>query len=440
MPPAAWGIFFGLLPFAFAWTSLPTPGWKPAFEKRTLDGGLRIILDRDESSETTVVKILVKGGRLAEPEGKTGLSFLTTRLAVEIPDDEKARALLGMASAIEVTSQADFSLITLGCLSSNLDPTLRILAKIISDPLFTGFRIDAIKEFMRHRSRLEQDDSAVAGHLECLKAFFATPGYAGSIYGQDQTIKTIKGREISEFYRRYFRTGNMIVAISSNLAEEELIPLIERFLAGLAKGDGQAENEVAVRRPSERTVFLRRETRQSYVSLAYPLPAISGRGYALACLLESILGKGPGSRLWTLRADEQLAYNVNCRATLMAFGGILEAYLETDANKMEKARTELKSLLAALAENGIDHQELEMAKSVCRANFLRDNETKEGRISTLAVFEALGLGCEYFNDFQAEIKVVEVEEMNAFLRSVLDVDKAFEVVIGPEAQPRERTG
>lgn len=415
--------------------SVAAPSADVELRTATLENGMKVIFHQDTTSETTIVKLLVRGGRQAEPAGKDGLSFLTTRLAVEISDQDKARDLLSMASEIDVTSQGDFSLITLRCLSSKLEATLKIVDRLIMNPLFSGFRIDSVKNFMRHRGRLEEDDSVTAGHLACLRAFFPSPGYGGSIYGEDETLKAIKGKDIQEFYRHHFTAGNIVLAISSDRSEKELTPLVNRFLSGLAKGERVAVRELVVRSPAEKTIVIQRDTRQSYVAVAYPLPPVSARGYALGCLLESLLGKGPGSRLWTLRADEQLAYNVNCRATQMVFGGVLEAYLETEVSKVEKARAELKAVLKALAGTGIDGRELEMEKQACRANFFRENETKERRLNTLAAFEALGLGVEYFPRFAAEIEAIELDEMNAYIRQILDDEKACEILVGPQPVP-----
>lgn len=404
--------------------------WKLEAQKRTLDNGLTLVIERDGSSETTVIQILVRGGKRAEPEGKSGLAFLTTRLAVEIPDSDKVRELMCMATGFSVASRGDYSLINIECLSSNLEPTLKILSKIILDPLFSSLRIDAVKDYMRHQSRVEEDDSVVVGHLASLRAFFSSPGYAGSVYGEEKTIEAIKGRDIAEFYRRHFIATNLIVVVISDLEEQRIIEIVGGALAGLSRGDALPFEPVGLRVPEEKTAVIERDTKQSYISLSYPLPEASPRGYALSYLLENLLGKGPGSRLWPLRSEKRLAYNVNSRLTQKLDGGLLEAYLETDNSKRKTARVELRSVLDELAENGADAAELSTAKAAARASFLRDNEVKEPRASTLAAFEALGLGFGYFNGLLNEMAAIKLEEMNAFIKSVLAREKAFEVVVG----------
>jgi len=433
---AVGSVLLMLLSFSRGLSAGQDQPWKLGAQKKTLDGGLSLVIERDGSSETTVLQLLVRGGQRAEPGGKSGLAFLTTRLAVEIPDSDKVRELMGMATGFSVTSRGDFSLISIECLSSNLEPTLKILSKIIMDPLFSSLRINAVKDYMRHQSRVEEDDSVVVGHLECLRTFFSSPGYAGSIYGEEKSIDAIKGRDISEFYKRHFVAGNMTVLAISDLEEQRLREIISRSLAGLSRGEAPASGTVNHLVSGEKPALIERDTTQSYVSRAYALPAATPRGYALAVLLENLLGKGPGSRLWPLRSEKRLAYNVNARLTQMAEGGLLEAYLETDTSKKESARIELRCVLDELTKSGANAAEFSAAKSTARANFLRDNEAKENRAGMLATFEALGLGFDYFNGLLDEIGSITLDEMNAFIRTVLAPEKAYEVVVGSSLEKK----
>src|SRR4030065_1708627 len=176
-------------------------GW--AAQKKVLDNGLTVILERDESSATTTLQILIKGGKRAEPSAKRGLAFLTTRLSIEIPDSGKAQELISLATRFSITSQGDNSLITMECLSANLEPSLKVLPKIFLDPLFSGIRIDAVKKYMEHQGRIEEDDSVRLGHLAGLRAFFAGSGYGGSTYGDRASLEAIKNKDGCAFYKSH---------------------------------------------------------------------------------------------------------------------------------------------------------------------------------------------------------------------------------------------
>jgi len=53
-------------------------------EEEFLSNGLKLIYQKDTSSAITVFQILIKGGKAVESEEKSGLAYLTIRLALEI--------------------------------------------------------------------------------------------------------------------------------------------------------------------------------------------------------------------------------------------------------------------------------------------------------------------------------------------------------------------
>jgi len=423
--------------FVMVWVSSgspasPRPSWTLPVQKKVLDNGLTVILQKDASSATTFLEILIKGGKRAEPSEKRGLAFLTTRLAVEIPDTDKVKQLMSLASRFSISSRGDYTLINIECLSYNTEATLKILSKIFLDPLFSGLRIDAVKRYMQHQGKIEEDDSVIVGYLASLQAFFGKTGYAGSIYGDEESLEAIKGRDVKDFYETYFITANMIFSGSSDLPEDQVLKLIEKYFAPILQRKPVSPEPLVLLSPEEKKRVIERDTKQTLVSLAFAVPKITPRSYAIFYLLENLLGKGPGSRLWPLRSEERLAYNVNCRVTQMQEGGILEAYLETDNKKRDLALSGLKKVLAELSENGVTSAELQVTKTIAKANFLRDNELRAARAATLASFEALGLGVGYFNELISRLDGLTPDDINAALKDVLDPDKGFEVVVGPK--------
>lgn len=408
--------------------------WKNFPMKKILDNGMTLIYQRDVSSATTVLNILIKGGKRAVVPSQRGLAYLTTRLAIEIPDQGKVQALMTQASHVSMSSKGDYSFITIACLSEILEDTLEIMTKIITDPLFSGLRINSIKDRMKHQMKTEEDNPLNVAHNAHLETLLAEKGYAGSALGSEESLERINKDDIVHFYKNNFRGGNMIVAVSSDLGEEALIGICTQFLEKFPPGISSPSEKESLTNENKKKITIQRETKQSVVSLAFPLPELTARNFALAFMMDIFLGKGVGSKLWPLRSKEKLAYNVNSRANGMIAAGMLEAYLETDHEKQEMALEELKEVLLELYEEGIIEEGLKITKIQSKAAFLRNNETKNIKTLNLAAFEALGLGYEYLNDFFLEINAVTLEEMNAYIKDVLDPEKATEVIVGPAKQ------
>ncbi len=117
-----------------------------------------MILQRDEAAPITVVQLLVRGGDRDDPPGMPGLAYLTGRLCLEITDQAKLQQLMDLGSTFSLAVGGDYSLVTIRSLSRHLDPTLAVLAAMMTEPLISDLRVDGIKELMRHLQKMEADD------------------------------------------------------------------------------------------------------------------------------------------------------------------------------------------------------------------------------------------------------------------------------------------
>jgi zinc protease len=408
-------------------------------QKIALANGLTLIYQKDESSATSVVQILIQGGKSREPEGKKGIAFLTARLCLELPDQTLLERMMSQATRTTMFGREDFSLIKISCLSENLEEAIKLFTQILQKPLFSGMRIDRIKEMMNHQRKQQDDEPINVAHQEALNMLFQETCYAGPVYGSEESLKKIKRSDIESFYRDYFKAGNMIVAISTDMDQDKTFGILQPYLEEFAEGKPSDAGPISFSTAEEKSRFIEKDSQQSLVYLAFPLPEISSRNFILVTMLQNFLGKGVGSKLWPLRTEKNLAYIVNARAFMMRGGGILEAYLETDQTKTETAIQELKKIIWELHENGITAEELDTAKAHSKGMALREMETKEEKSYNAVTMEALGLGYDFLERIVSEIEATTLDEFNDLIRSILNPDMAVEIVVGPENSEAETT-
>jgi predicted Zn-dependent peptidase len=414
--------------------------WTEAPRKIALKTGIPLIYHRDESSETTVIGIVVPGGRGAVPEGLDGLAHLTARLALEIPDEDKVRDLMSQATRMSLSCSEDHALLLVECLSENLEAALRVAAKIIQDPLLSGLRISATKEVMKLQARAEEDDAVPSARNAAFRAFYRGIGYGSSTFGTDASRKAIDRKDVLAFYRRHFTASGVFFSVATDLDLPAIQALLEKHFSRFPPGERADVPESIPALPADREVALIRETKQTYVGRAYALPAPTLEGHAKGSLLETLLGRGPGSRLWALRTVEKLAYNIDARLTWTRGSGILEAYLVTENAKADRAGEALDRALALLWENGLTSEELGMTKALAKAGFLRSVETKSGRVGLLGLFEVLGLGYDGLPAIHGAIDAVSPEAMNAYIREALAPERALRLTVGPAGAGPARGG
>jgi predicted Zn-dependent peptidase len=390
-----------------------------------------LIYNHDQTSRITWIQILIKGGKAAEPENLKGLAYLTTRLALDIPDESKMLSLMANAAVFSVSVAGDYSLITIGSLSEKLNDTLSALTKVISNPLFSGLRIDRIKELMESIQKMEQDDPLQLMNLAHYRIFFGDRGYGGSAFGSQESLAAIKKKDIINFYEKYFNTSNMVIAVSTDLDENQAKEIIDRHFSRFPVGKPVNLTTQKFTSSALKHENIEKERIQTHISLTALLPELTPENFVLGSFLETLLGKGIDSKLWFLRSKNNLAYTVNAEVTQMKDGGFLSIYMKTSNQKKEEALSLLNKIIQDVQSKGLDADEFRVTQTCAKAEFLRQNETKERRTLNLAYFEALGLGYDFYDKFFSLIDRISLEQMNEFIKKYLASENIFEVSIGP---------
>ena len=423
----------GLLLMGLAQLMFSADVWKNPVQTVILENGVKLYYQKDTTSAVSVVQVLIRGGRSNEPQDMKGLAYMAFRFALEIPDDAKLREIMSQATRIYLISMPDYSLLSILSLSDNIESALKISSKIILKPLISNVRISRLKKTMEYLREMEQDEPETLAFLTQQSNLFGTDSYTGSDYGTKESVKSIKKKDVDNFYKNHFHSENVSLIVTSDLGMEAISEILENYFEKIPKS--QPKSPLPFQqgsRPEESVDFVEKDNVQSLISVAFPLGDINPKDYLLGLLLEQAMGKGIGSRLWKLRAEDKLAYTVNANLTQMRHEGMLEMFLQTESQKQKPARLALNRIITEMASQGMSEEELEMTKTFTKASFLRNNERKDVRTRTIARIIALGLDIDFLNDIMNQIDQVTLEEMNAFIQKILNPRNAVELTVGPE--------
>ncbi len=408
--------------------------WQNAPERFVLATGIPCTYQKDASSPTTVIGLFIAGGKSAVPPGLDGLAAISTRILLEIPDEGKVQALMAQATRLYYVCLEDVSIVVIECLSEHLEEALRVASKIVQDPLISGLRVGRAKDLMTAYGRMDEDDPVAAGRNAVFSALFGGRGCGSLLYGSEPSLAAIERKDVVAFVHRLVVKPNVFFGVQSDLDPKAVRSLLERYFDGIPDGAAPGTTVQNAALPDDRELAVPRDTKQSSVGQAYILPRRGLADMAKAFLLETVLGKGPGSRLWSLRVDERLAYDVDADLTWTRGGAVLIAHLETGQARVAEAAAGLGRVIDSLREKGLIPGELEAARTMARTRLLRATEMKSSRLRTLGLYQSLGLEPGAAADLIAAAVAITREDLEAFMREVLDPARALKVTVGPAPQ------
>lgn len=258
-------------------------------ERFQLDNGLKVFLRPVKGAEATFLNVVYSIGSDHDPEGQSGLTHWIEHLYLTAASGaEKARTvgeLMGQDTG-EVNGQTGdrYTVLATGFPAEKLEEQLKYAAARMGDLRITPADLD------RERTRLLEEVGNMFGGFPFVAAsnharelVRPTPFGSARNGGSPDQIQSIKIDDIQQFYKRYYKPRNAIVALAGDFDPARARKLISTRFAAIPSGEAAP----AAHEPGKPKFGTIRE-----LSVASSVP----NAEPMACI--AFLAPGPGSELY----------------------------------------------------------------------------------------------------------------------------------------------
>jgi predicted Zn-dependent peptidase len=368
-----------------------------AFEKFTLQNGLRVIIHEDTSTPMAVLNILYSVGARDEQEDKTGFAHLFEHLmfggSENAPQfDEPLQRAGGESNAFtnnDITNYYDLlpadNIETAFWLESD-----RMQALSINPVSLDVQRKVVCEEFKEHY--LNQPYGDVWHKLSSL-AYKVHPYQWPTIGKELSHIENARLEDVRNFFRKYYRPSNAIMVIAGNIKASEAKQLTEKWF-GRIEGNGEIKHHYP-KEPEQR------EARLMEVHADVPVNAIfkawhmgkrDSRNFYVMDIVSDILAEGASSRLTqNLVKKKKIFSEIDANITGSLDEGLflIEGKL-VDGVTMEKAEQAIHEELENLKSKVVPDYELQKVKNKVESTHTFAEVNLLTRAMHLAFSEMLG--------------------------------------------------
>ena len=405
------------------------------------DSDLKLLFFKDSSLPYIEYSVLFSGaGADYDPIGKSGLAGLTAYLLDQGAGGMSSAVLqkelnqLGTELNVEVGRQ--FVSLSLSGLSWHKEKLLNLFEKILSDPHFSAEELAILKKRMINRRIKSLDRPASVANAIVRKQLFK--GSLGeSINGTLLSLPEINLEDIKKFYQEKYKAGSPIFMIAGDFDRD----LKQKITSFVNQNFSNTENNEAlsipvIKEPAEILLISNEELVQAEMRLAYslfPFPTQNPREALAMKLANSILGGGSMvSRLFLeLREKKGLTYGSYTSINLGKFYGFFDFY---GATKTETLNTFLEQTLLELRkikEQGLNEEELETAKQILKISYLKNIETIENQLNSIAYYNHyLGVEPDFLENYVAILEDLSLDEVNQSLEKFISMDSIQILIYG----------
>jgi len=409
----------------------------PTVEKQQLANGIKLYLKEDHELPLVELTLLIGGGSIHDPLGKTGLSQLFAAAlesggAGDLSPAELETELEAMAADLSVTSSAYSYEIDLSLQQRDLQRGIEILADLLRRPRFDDARLELSRKQMLDGIRRQNDDpGSIAGRL-LAKAVF--PGHPFGASPQIPVVEKLSRADLLALHRRYFHPDNLWLAVSGDVKKDELIRLLQRNLGDWPAGKTPELSLPSLpAAPAGRILVADKAIPQTTILMGHQgINKDNPDMYALRVADYILGGGGFNSRMMReIRSDRGLAYSVYSYFQVgRLLPGQFIAGSETKTESTVKVVTLMRRLIQQMIDEPVSAAELELAKQSLINSFIFAFADIHSVVSRRVRLDYYHYPEHYMEDYQDKIAAVTVADVQRVAHQYLHPEQLQMVLVG----------
>ncbi|MDX1666709.1 MAG: pitrilysin family protein [Saprospiraceae bacterium] len=368
-----------------------------SFERYELDNGLRVVLHEDKSTPMVAVNVLYNVGAKDESPEKTGFAHLFEHLmfggSVNIPDFDEAIQLAGGENNAftnnDITNFYDI------LPAENIETALWLESDRMSGLSFDEKVLDIQRKVVLEEFKetcLNEPYGDVWHHIADM-AYKVHPYRWPTIGKVPGHLEEIRMEEVRDFFYKFYRPNNAILAICGNVSSENVMPLVEKWFGDIPSGtipDRQIPREPPQRKLEQRINEANVPVDALY--LAFHSPGRLDPGYYATDLLSDLLSNGRSSRLYRrLLRERNMFSSIDAYLTGSIDPGLLIIEGKpADGVSLEEAEDAIWGELEKLKSEEVPKPELEKVKNKIYSTLAFSEINVLNKAINLSFYELLG--------------------------------------------------
>ena len=393
----------------------------------TLDNGLRLILREDPSTNVVAFQTFVGTGTGVESADQAGISSFTNTLLLRgtesRTEEEIFEELENLGVSLSQSQLPDMAHVALVATADTWPEALPIYLDVLTSPALAEEEFERLKRDSLLHIEAQADDKFGTVYDQLLLSLYGNSGYGNPDLGTVESINALTLDQVEDFYARHYVPENMVVTVVGNINAELMAARLGTALGALestATAIEQGARHIALVEPLTVTIE-REDANLAWLVMGFPGPPISDEDYAAMKVLNSIVGSGASSRMFTIIRDQQgQAYSVGSFFPSRAGHSHLAVYAIVLPSYREAVVDDILAILHDIRDNGVSEEELALAIQREAGDFILGHETARQRAFDFGWYEMLGAGHEVKTDYLDRVRAVTAEDVQRVASEYLE--------------------
>lgn len=381
--------------------------------------GIKIIFDKLENISTCSVGVFVKTGSKDESDKEEGISHVLEHMIFKGTEKRSyfqiSEEIDYLGASINAHTTKEETVFYINALTEFLDKSVDVLFDIVTNSVIDEEELEKEKDVIVEEIKMYQDspDDLVfeLNYLDSIEGQYSKP-----IIGTEASVKSFSSEMIKKYYKERYTKDNMVIVISGNFDENEIIKKVDEYFGKLGNKKIDRKNEITFDFKENEKEY-KKDINQVNICISFRGKSYDSEKRIYNDILANIMGGSMSSRLFQeIREKNGLAYSVYTYNQYYKEGGILSTYIGTNIENYKEAINITLNEFEKMRTEGITDIELQKAKNKYLSKIAFSMENPRSRMSILGNYYTRKSEIIDIESLKKEIKSVKLEEINEYLK------------------------
>lgn len=398
------------------------------FEEYTLDNGLHVILQQDNSAPVVTTSVMYHVGAKDENPERTGFAHFFEHLLFEgtenIGRGEWFKIVSANGGQNNANTSDDRTYYYETFPSNNLELALWMEADRMYQPVINQIGVDTQREVVKEEKRLRIDNSPYGNlGVEMKKNLFDKHPYRWSTIGSMEHLDAATLDEFKAFFKKYYVPNNAVLVVAGDFDTAQAKEWINQYFATIPKGE-EIVRETFVETPITEQITVTAEDPNIKIPArinAFRIPSMKDRETRALDMASMVLSDGKSSRLYKRMVDQdKIALAVNSgNWDLEDYSAYYIMALPVTGNTLDDLQVVVDEELNKMTDELITVEEYEKLQNSLENSFVSSNQTAESIAHNLAKYYLLYGDVNLVNEEINIYKSITREEIRDAVRKYL---------------------
>lgn len=360
----------------------------PEFKQATLPSGLRIVAETDPRGYSAAMGYFVRAGARDEVDFESGLSHFLEHMMFKGTAKRSAADVNRELDELGGNSNAYTSEEQTVYYATVLPKFQDRLVDLLTDMLSPSLReddFDTERQVILEEIAKYEDQPPFGAFERAMEVYFGPRGLGRRVLGTAESIKSVSADAMRAYFHRRYRPENIVLAATGNVDFDGLVAQVEKATSHWADrpiGDAPPADDPATIPDGiamDRQLSIP-DANQAYLVRMSSGPSISDPDRYAMRMLASVVGDEGGSRLFWELIDTGRAEVATVWPQEFLDTGAWFSYLVCAPEDVESNRKLMDDVIAGVAENGIDADELTQTINKSVAGMIMQSERPSNRL------------------------------------------------------------